>query len=93
MWHRHPLCHIAALLPSPAAVVSCLLSLVCCLCLPHVTCQDPREELLKYAKLSKDDPMFLGAAYAKSQPATILQQDTLEEEQKKLNEDAKALLK
>ena len=55
--------------------------------------EDPREELLKYAKLSKDDPMFLGAAYAKSQPATILQQDTLEEEQKKLNEDAKALLK
>jgi hypothetical protein len=58
--------------------------------IPSIREQDPREELLKYAKLSKDDPMFLGAAYAKSQPATILQHDTLEEEQKTLNEDAKA---
>jgi len=42
--------------------------------------QDPREELLKYAKVAEEDPMFLGRAYAKTQPKNILHKLTEEEE-------------
>uniref|UniRef100_A0A7S0JCP2 FHA domain-containing protein n=1 Tax=Calcidiscus leptoporus TaxID=127549 RepID=A0A7S0JCP2_9EUKA len=33
--------------------------------------EDPREELLKYAKLAEEDPIFVTPAYAVNQPATL----------------------
>ena len=33
--------------------------------------EDPREEILKYAKLAAEDPHFVAPAYAQSQPQTL----------------------
>jgi hypothetical protein len=43
--------------------------------------EDPREALLKYDSKAKNDPLFLGKAYEKSQPKNILHGKTFEEEQ------------
>ena len=40
---------------------------------------DPREAILKYAKVAEEDPMFVGHVYKKTQPKTIY---AVEEEQK-----------
>ncbi len=45
--------------------------------------EDPREALLKYADKAKSDPMFTGAAYAKTQPVAILDYAAQEEEARK----------
>ena len=42
--------------------------------------EDPREALLKYNDMTSKDPMFLGPAYAKTQPTPILYEETLEQE-------------
>ena len=33
--------------------------------------EDPREELLKYAKLAEEDPLYVTPAYAANQPQTL----------------------
>ncbi len=33
--------------------------------------EDPREELLKYAKLAEEDPIFVTPAYKTNQPQTV----------------------
>lgn len=33
--------------------------------------EDPREELLKYDKLAREDPIFVTPAYAVNQPQTL----------------------
>ncbi|RHZ71872.1 hypothetical protein Glove_251g43 [Diversispora epigaea] len=42
---------------------------------------DPREALLKYAKVSEDDPQWIGEAYKNTQPKPILADTTGEEEE------------
>lgn len=36
--------------------------------------EDPREELLKYAQIAEDDPIYVTPAYAKNQPQVVLKQ-------------------
>ena len=45
--------------------------------------EDPREALLRYADAAKANPMFTGAAYAHTQPKTILDFEGQNEEAKK----------
>nr|CCA15191.1 conserved hypothetical protein [Albugo laibachii Nc14] len=60
--------------------------------------EDPREAILKYAKKAKDDPQFLGVAYAQSQPNDKIDKryqlagETLEEEVLRHEEEEKRLL-
>lgn len=60
--------------------------------------EDPREAILKYAKKAKDDPQFLGVAYAQSQPNDKIDKryqlagETLEEEALRHEEEEKRLL-
>eukprot|EP01083_Nonionella_stella_P003119 8888_1 len=42
--------------------------------------EDPREALLRYEDKTKSDPMFLGHAYAKTQPGTYLDTNEYDEE-------------
>lgn len=53
--------------------------------------EDPREALLKYADMTKDDPRFLGRAYATSQPKALLADTTFEEEQEQFKKRQKTL--
>lgn len=58
---------------------------------PDIRSEDPREALLKYADVAKDDPRFLGRAYAASQPKSVLAQTTFEEEQEQFKKRQKTL--
>jgi hypothetical protein len=42
--------------------------------------EDPREALLKYAKVAEEEPMFVSPAYQQTQPQTILDPTILERE-------------
>ena len=46
--------------------------------------EDPREALLKYAKVASEDPYWVSPAYAQTQPKTIFQPMKIE---KKKNDD------
>ena len=37
--------------------------------------QDPREAILKYAKVAEENPYWIAPAYKKTQPQTIFQTD------------------
>ncbi|OQS06876.1 hypothetical protein THRCLA_01091, partial [Thraustotheca clavata] len=60
--------------------------------------EDPREAILKYAKVAESEPQFLGSAYAASQPRDKLDkryqlaEHTLEEEKIAKEEEARRLL-
>ncbi|CAK4374356.1 unnamed protein product [Aphanomyces euteiches] len=60
--------------------------------------QDPREAILKYAKVAEDESVYLGAAYAATQPKDQiapeyqLAKDTLEQEKIKQEEETRRLL-
>lgn len=48
--------------------------------------EDPREALLKYAKIAEEEPLFVAPAYAKTQPKPIFSKNPLDvsdEESKK----------
>ena len=47
--------------------------------------EDPREALLKLDALTKQDPVFLGRAYASTQPAAAFHDRTLEAEAEEVN--------
>lgn len=49
------------------------------------TKEDPREALLKLDQKAKADPIFLGAAYAQTQPKVQLHDKTFEEESEEFN--------
>ena len=53
--------------------------------------EDPREALIKLNELAKSDPMYLGGAYASTQPVPILQEMTFEEEQEDFKKRQKQL--
>ncbi len=46
---------------------------------------DPREALLQYDTKAKQDPIFFGKAYAKTQPKVELGNRTIEEEREEFN--------
>lgn len=53
--------------------------------------EDPREALLKYADVTKNDPRFLGRAYAQTQPKNELAKESFEEEQEQFKKKQKTL--
>lgn len=55
------------------------------------TKEDPREALLKMDAKAKADPIFLGAAYAKTQPKVGLHERTFEEESEEFNSKKRRL--
>ncbi len=57
--------------------------------LGKIRAQDPRAALLKYDAIAKQDPRFLGKAYAQTQPITALHAMTFEEEQAQFKEEQK----
>lgn len=53
--------------------------------------EDPRDALLRYAKVAEEDPRFVATAYKKTQPQTILASRTLEEERDEVEQERKRL--
>ena len=51
--------------------------------------EDPREALLKMNDLASKDPIYFGGAYSKTQPTTILHDDTYENEIDRLKKKQK----
>jgi len=51
--------------------------------------EDPREALLKFDKVAKDDPIYYGGAYKASQPGNKLHHQTFEEEQEEFKKRQK----
>lgn len=43
--------------------------------------EDPREALLKYNDITTKDPIYFGGAYGKTQPKSVLAEQTYEEEE------------
>ena len=54
--------------------------------------EDPREALLKMDSIAKADPMFLGHAYATTQPQAMMHSMTFEEEQEDFKKKQKKVL-
>lgn len=54
--------------------------------------EDPREALLKMDSVAKADPMFLGSAYANTQPQSMMHSMTFEEEQEDFKKKQKKVL-
>lgn len=50
---------------------------------------DPRQTLLQYDNLVKNDPIFFGNAYNKTQPTNILHEETYEEEEENFRKKQK----
>ncbi|KAG5382577.1 hypothetical protein IGI04_034047 [Brassica rapa subsp. trilocularis] len=46
--------------------------------------EDPREEILKYAKVAVKDPKFIAPAYSQTQPETIFAKSDDEEEEEEV---------
>ena len=46
--------------------------------------EDPRAVLLRYARISEEDPKWVGKAYEKTQPKKILAETTGEEDQEEV---------
>jgi hypothetical protein len=53
---------------------------------------DPREALLKMNEVAKKDPIFFGGAYAKTQPQTLLHDESFEQEQERFKKKQKTIL-
>ena len=53
--------------------------------------EDPREALLRMEEKARADPIFLGPAYAKTQPKTQLHDRTFEEEHEEFNNKKRRL--
>ena len=47
--------------------------------------EDPREELLKYEKLAREDPIFVTPAYAVNQPQTLTGQHLAKTSEEAMN--------
>ena len=56
------------------------------------TKEDPREALLKMDEKAKSEPIFLGPAYAKTQPELKLHDRTFEDESEEFNSKKKRRL-
>ena len=54
--------------------------------------EDPREALLKMDSIARADPMFLGHAYATTQPQATMHSMTFEEEQEDFKKKQKKVL-
>jgi hypothetical protein len=54
--------------------------------------EDPREALLRYAKKAKADPVFVGKAYAHTQPEPQLESRTLEQEREEQEQQRRRII-